>query len=128
MAAAHISYQVLQRTALFGGPDPVQVTSQPQSRPEGPPETPSSLQSIPTAPLDGQTTTQPGSRGVKTTLMSSQASEPPYDPYDTTEALITICNQMGANDTRHHSNSSCQLPYQPSIPEASDNPTDAAQS
>ncbi|KAJ7988604.1 hypothetical protein DPEC_G00325270 [Dallia pectoralis] len=57
---------------FFGGPDPVQVTSQPQSRPEGPPETPSSLQSIPTAPLEGQTTTQPGSRGGKTTPMISQ--------------------------------------------------------
>ncbi|KAJ8000406.1 hypothetical protein DPEC_G00204490 [Dallia pectoralis] len=56
---------------FFGGPDPVQVTSQPQSRPEGPTETPSSLQSIPTAPLEGQTTTQPGSRGGKTTPMSS---------------------------------------------------------
>ncbi|KAJ7995659.1 hypothetical protein DPEC_G00246870 [Dallia pectoralis] len=93
---------------FFGGPDPVQVTSQPQSRPEGPPETPSSLQSIPTAPPEGQTTTKPGSRGGKTTPMSSQGGEPPYDPYDTTEALINICNQLGANDTRHHSNSSCQ--------------------
>ncbi|KAJ7993923.1 hypothetical protein DPEC_G00259720 [Dallia pectoralis] len=93
---------------FFGGPDPVQVTSQPQSRPEGPPETPSSLQSIPTAPLEGQKTTQPGSRGGKTTPMSSQGGEPPYDPYYTTEALINICNQMGANDTRHYSNSSCQ--------------------
>ncbi|KAJ8004273.1 hypothetical protein DPEC_G00157100 [Dallia pectoralis] len=93
---------------FFGGSDPVQVTSQPQSRPEGPPETPSSLQSIPTAPPEGQTTTKPGSRGGKTTPMSSQGGEPPYDPYDPTEALITICNQMGANDTRHHSNSSCQ--------------------
>ncbi|KAJ8001265.1 hypothetical protein DPEC_G00192530 [Dallia pectoralis] len=57
---------------FFGGPDPVQVTSQPQSRPEGPPETPSSLKSIPTAPLEGQTRTQPGSRGCKITPMSSQ--------------------------------------------------------
>ncbi|KAJ8002364.1 hypothetical protein DPEC_G00179110 [Dallia pectoralis] len=55
----------LETLNVFDQYDPVQVTSQPQSRPEGPHETPSSLKSIPTAPLEGQTTTKPGSRGGK---------------------------------------------------------------
>ncbi|KAJ7994394.1 hypothetical protein DPEC_G00248830 [Dallia pectoralis] len=92
---------------FFGGPDPVQVTSQPLDL-KDPPKHHRPYSQYPRHHWRAKRQHSQAVGGGKTTPMSSQGGEPPYDPYDTTEALITICNQMGANDTRYHYNSSCQ--------------------